>query len=146
LVRDAGADQVVDDENIAAAAAFGPYDLIIEQLGGQALAEAMTQLAPRGTCVSVGVSTGVAGYEVRIDMARMRRAPGSCLRILNLHQELERESASGGLQRLVRLVGDGKLIPHLGIEENWQEIGKVAQALVDRRFPGKAVLRIPDEL
>ena len=77
-------------------------------------------------------------------MARMRRAPGACLRILNLYHELERESASRGLQRLVRLVGNGKLIPYLGVEADWCEIGEVAQALLDRRFPGKAVLRISD--
>ena len=146
LVRDAGADHVVVDESIAAAAPFGPYHLIVEQLGGQALAEAMTQLAPAGTCVSVGVSTGVAGYEVLVDMARMRRAPGACLRILNLYQELEREPASVGLQRLVRLVGAGNLTPHLGVEASWREIGKVAKALIDRQFPGKAVLHIPDDI
>ena len=145
LAQESGAEHVVVDENVAAAEPFGPYHLIVEQLGGQALAEAMTQLAPGGTCVSVGVSTGPAGYEVRVDMARMRRAPGACLRILNLHQELERESASVGLQRLVRVVGDGKLSPHLGVEADWREIGDVAQALIDRRFEGKAVLHISDE-
>jgi NADPH:quinone reductase len=146
LVQEMGADHVVVDEDIAAAAPFGPYDLIVEQLGGRALAEAMTQLAPGGTCVSIGVSTGTAGYEVPIDMARMRRAPGACLRILNLYQELERESASVGLQRLVRLVGDGKLTPHLSVEVDWREIGDVAQALLDRRFPGKAVLHVADRV
>jgi NADPH:quinone reductase-like Zn-dependent oxidoreductase len=145
LVREAGADHVVVDENVAAAAPFGPYHLIVEQLGGQALAEAMTQLAPGGTCVSVGVSTGTAGYEVRVDMARMRRAPGAGLQILNLYHELEREPASVGLRRLALLVGDGKLTPHLGVEADWREIGKVAQALLDRRFPGKAVLRVSGE-
>ena len=78
-------------------------------------------------------------------MARMRRAPGACLRTLNLYHELEREPASRGLQRLVRLAGKGKLTPHLGVEADWREIGEVAQALLDRRFPGKAVLRISDE-
>jgi NADPH:quinone reductase len=48
LVHEAGADHVVVDENIAAAAAFGLYYLIIDQLGGRTLAEAMTQLAPGG--------------------------------------------------------------------------------------------------
>jgi NADPH:quinone reductase len=146
LVQEAGADHVVADESIAAAEPFGPYDLIVEQLGGQALAEAMTQLAPGGTCVSVGVSIGPAGYVVPVDMARMRRAPGAGLRILNLYHELEREPASLGLQRLVRLAGDGKLTPHLGAEANWREIGKVAQALTDRRFQGKAVLHVSDEI
>ena len=142
LAREAGADHVLVGENIAAVEPFGPYHLIVEQLGGRALAEAMTQLAPGGTCVSVGVSTGPAGYEVPVDMARMRRAPGACLHILNLYHELEREPASLGLQRLVRLVGDGKLTPHIGAEADWREIGQVAQALLDRRFPGKAVLHI----
>ena len=90
LAEEAGADHVVVGESIAATEPFGPYHLIVEQLGGQALAEAMTQLAPGGTCVSVGVSTGPAGYEVPVNMARMRRAPGACLRILNLYHELER--------------------------------------------------------
>jgi NADPH:quinone reductase len=135
---------VVVGASIAATEPFGPYHLIVEQLGGQALAEAMTQLAPGGTCVSVGVSTGPAGYEVPVDMARMRRAPGACLRILNLYHELEREPASHGLRRLALLAGDGKLTPHLGAEADWREIGKVAQALIDRRFQGKAVLHISD--
>ena len=77
-------------------------------------------------------------------MARMRRAPGACLHILNLYHELERESASLGLQRLVRLVGDGKLTPYLGAEADWREIGQVAQALLDRQFQGKAVLHISE--
>jgi hypothetical protein len=64
---------------------------------------------------------------------------------LNLYHELEREPASLGLRRLALLVGNGKLTPHLGVEADWREIGKVAQALLDRRFPGKAVLRVSDE-
>jgi NADPH2:quinone reductase len=142
LVQEAGAGHVVVDEDVAAAAPFGPYHLIVEQLGGQALAEAMTQLAPGGTCVSVGVATGTAGYQVPVDMARMRRAPGARLHILNLYHELEREPASLGLRRLALLVGDGKLTPHLGAEADWREIGPVAQSLLDRRFAGKAVLHV----
>jgi NADPH:quinone reductase len=102
----------------------------------------MTQLAAGGTCVSAGVSVGPADYVVPVDMAQMRRAPGACLRFLNLYQELGREPASVGLQRLIRLVGSGKLTPHLGAEADWREIGKIAQSLLDRRFPGKAVLHV----
>ena len=145
LVQEGGADDVVVDEDIAAAEPFGPYDLIVEQLGGQALAEAMTQLAPGGTCVSVGVSIGPPGYQVQVDMGRMRRAPGANLLILNLYQELEHETASARLKRLVRLVANRALFPHLGVEADWHEIGAVAQALIERRFQGKAVLQISDE-
>jgi len=74
----------------------------------------------------------------------MRRAPGANLHFLNIHQELAREPASFGLRRLVHLAAAGKLTPHLGLEADWREIGQVAQALIDRKFPGKAVLHIPD--
>ncbi len=133
------ADHVVVAENIAAAAEFGLYHLIIDQLGGRTLAEAMTQLAPGGTCVSIG---GIAGNEVPLDRARVRQAPGASLDFFNLFFEFRREPASPGLQRLVRLVSTGKLLPPLGMEADWHEIGRVAQALLDRQFPGKAVLLI----
>jgi NADPH:quinone reductase len=144
LVQEAGADHVVIDENLAAAAPFGPYHLIADVVGGEPLAEAMTQLAPGGTCVSIGPPSP-AHATVPVDLGRMRRAPGACLRFLNLYDEVEREPASRGLQRLVRLVSDGQLTPHLGVEADWSEIGTVAQALIDRGFAGKAVLRIPDQ-
>jgi NADPH:quinone reductase len=142
LARQAGADHVVTGDDIAATEPFGPYHLIVEQLGGPSLAEAITQLAPGGTCVSAGVSTGPAGYQVTVDMARMRRAPGASLHILNLFHELEREPAALGLRRLARLSADGKLVPHIGAEADWREISQVAQALIDRRFSGKAVLHV----
>jgi NADPH:quinone reductase len=142
LLDEAGADHVVVDEDIAAAAAFGPYHLIIDQLGGRTLAEVITQLAPGGVCVSVGA---IAGSEFPLDYGRVRQVPGAQLAFFNLWLELRREPASIGLQRLVQLVSTGKLIPRLGIEADWREIGEVARALIDRQFPGKAVLHVSEE-
>jgi len=139
LVQEAGADHVVVDENIAATPAFGPYHLILDQLGGRTLAEAMTQLAPGGTCVAIGALTG---SEVPLDYARVRQIPDTGLDFFNLFFEFRREPASLGLGRLVHLVSIGKLIPLLGMEADWHEIGRVAQALIGRQFPGKAVLHI----
>jgi NADPH:quinone reductase-like Zn-dependent oxidoreductase len=133
---------VVVDEDIAAAAAFGPYHLIIDQLGGRTLAEVITQLAPGGVCVSVGA---IEASEVPLDYGRVRQVPGAQLAFFNLWLELRREPASIGLQRLVQLVSTGKLIPRLGIEADWREIGGVARALIDRQFPGKAVLHVSEE-
>ncbi len=141
LVEKTGAEQVVVGEGITPAARHGPYHLIVEHLGGQILADAVSQLALGGRCVSVG---GTANQEVTIDRQRVHQtAPGARLEFLNLYVELMHESASVGLRRLVDLVGSGKLVPHIGIEGDWREIGKVAQALVDRQFPGKAVLHLP---
>jgi len=144
VVEETGVQPVVAEQDISPADWYGPYDLIIEQLGGHHLAEAMTQLAPGGTCVSIGVSIGPRGYEVPLDMARMRGAPGACLRILNLYQELEREPASHRLRRLLRLVSNGSLTPHVGAEASWHEINRLAQALIDRQFAGKAILHLSE--
>ncbi len=99
----------------------------------------MTQLAPGGTCIAISALTG---SEVPLDYARVRQIPDTGLDFFNLFFEFRREPASLGLRRLVHLVSTGKLIPLLGMEADWHEIGRVAQALLDRQFPGKAVLHI----
>jgi NADPH2:quinone reductase len=80
-----------------------------------------------------------------LDYGRVRQAAGAQISFFNLWYEFQRESASVGLERLVRLVSTGKLIPRLGIEADWRGIGEVAEALIDRRFPGKAVLHVAEE-
>ena len=52
------------------------------------------------------------------------------------------EAASVGLARLAGLVGKGKLKPRISIEADWTEIADMAQQLLDRSYPGKAVLHI----
>ena len=81
--------------------------------------------------------------DVPIDLARMRQAPSARLEFFNLWLELRHESASLGLKRLIHLVGAGRLKPLICMEADWHEIGRVAQAFIDRQFPGKAVLHIP---
>jgi NADPH:quinone reductase len=139
LVQETGADHVVVDENIAATAAFGPYHLIVDQLGGHALAEGMTCLAPGGSCVAVAA---LGSSEIPLDYARVRQVPGTSLGVFNLTFEFRRVPARVGLGRLVRLVSTGKLMPLVGIEADWHEIASIAQALIDRQFPGKAVLHL----
>ncbi len=45
-----------------------------------------------------------------------------------------------GLRRLADLVAAGQLAPHISVERPWAEIAQVAQDLMARRFPAKAVL------
>jgi len=67
LVRHAGADAVaVIGDDPMRAAAHGPYDLILESVGGASLAASMGMLAERGLCVLVGVS---GGSDVTFDAA-----------------------------------------------------------------------------
>jgi NADPH:quinone reductase-like Zn-dependent oxidoreductase len=141
LVKGAGADTVVVSEDAAAAAAHGPYHLIMDSVGGRTLANAITMPASDGTCVTLGASEG-AVVETSIQPLSFLRIGGARLYGLGMYYELQRQPPAGGLARLVRLVAAGRLRPLIAVEEPWTEIGRVAQQLRDRRYAGKAVLHI----
>jgi len=137
LVREAGAHEVVIDAS--AAREHGPYDLILESVGGEALGNALSMLATGSTCVSFGVS---AAAEATFDVRTFYLTGGATLYGFILFHEVLRKPASGGLARLLRLVADGDLRPRIEVEVPWTEIGEVARRLIDREFAGKAVLHV----
>ncbi|MEH1900174.1 zinc-binding dehydrogenase [Nostoc sp.] len=139
LVREAGAQSVVIGEDLSPANEYGPYDLIIESVGGKTLGVALGLLAQDGKTVLYGVS---GGSEVTFNAAQFFGTGGVSLYGLRLFDELRLESAAVGLKRLLSLVEAGQLRPHIDLEASWTQIADVAQKLLDRRFPGKAVLHI----
>ncbi|MCX6020200.1 MAG: zinc-binding dehydrogenase [Chloroflexi bacterium] len=138
-VRKLGAHSVVVDETAAAAASGGPYDLILESVAGRSLGNALGMLAINGTCVLFGVSEGAT---VTFDAARFFRSSRSSLYAFGVFSEFALEPASRGLARLAQLVAGGKLLAPAEIEAPWTEIGAVSRQLLDRSFPGKAVLHV----
>jgi NADPH2:quinone reductase len=139
LVREAGAAEVVVGEGASAARGHGPFDLILDSLGGGPLGEAMAMISPRGTCVAFGPT---AGAESTFDVSRFYLSGGASLYGFILFHEVLAKPASDGLGRLGRLVAEGRLEPRISVEEPWTEVGAVAQRLLDRAYPGKAVLRV----
>ena len=115
------------------------YDLILDSVGGRTLGTALAALARGGTCVTFGVS---AGAEVTFDARTFFVGGRATLYGFYLFQELGLEPASIGLARLADLVSTGQVTPHISVERPWKEIAGVAQDLMDRRFPGKAVLTV----
>jgi NADPH2:quinone reductase len=51
-------------------AQHAPYDLVLESVGGQCLAAALSTLAKDGVCVSLG---GSASHEVTCDIRQFRQ-------------------------------------------------------------------------
>ena len=139
LVREAGADEVAVGGLTGAAKTFGPYDLILDSVGGQTLADALTLLAEGGTCVSLGTT---AGEQVTFDASAFYLTGRASLYGFILFDELGVEPASVGLARLVRLVAAGKLTPRIQVEAPWSRVAEIAQDLMNRRFFGKAVLHV----
>jgi NADPH:quinone reductase len=136
--RVAGAHHVVADETGEAAREFGPFNHILESVAGQVLASAMTMVAAGGHIVVYGVS---GGGPLNVDSTVFLRSRMT-VSGLAVFTELHKETAGVGLARLVGRVAAGTLKPHIAIEAPWTEIGNVAQQLIDRSYPGKAVLTV----
>ena len=140
LVERASTGGVIVGETLEAARAHGPYDFILDSVGGSALSAALTMLRRSGTCVTVGVTEGAL---VSFDSAVFLRTSGAILSGLVLGDDIAATSpASEGLALLLRLIERGVLKPSIGMEAPWMEVGAVARQLMNRAFGGKAVLHI----
>jgi NADPH:quinone reductase-like Zn-dependent oxidoreductase len=138
-VRDAGAHDVVVGADAAGAAAHGPYDLVVDGVGGAVLASTLALLAPDGLAVAYGATIDSM---LTFDLRPFFLAGGLSLYGFIIFHELRRQPAHEDLGRLAALVAAGRLRPHITVEASWSEIGAVAQRLLERDFPGKAVLRV----
>jgi NADPH:quinone reductase-like Zn-dependent oxidoreductase len=135
-LRQAGAHEVTVGDEIPASP---KYDLVIESVGGRTLGTALAALERGGVCVTLGVS---ASSEVTFDARQFFVGGRATLYGFYLFLELGAEPAGVGLRRLADLVAAGQLAPLISLEQPWTEIGRVAQDLMARRFPGKAVLAV----
>ncbi|MBV9848888.1 MAG: zinc-binding dehydrogenase [Armatimonadetes bacterium] len=144
FVREAGAHNVAIGDDLAQAAReFAPFDLVLESVGGAVLGAALTLLAERGVCVLFGTSGGAS---VTFDAAKFFSIGGNSLYGMFLFDELKWvEPASSGLAKLAALIADGQLAPRISVERPWTEIADAAQQLLDRRYPGKAVLHVGEQ-
>jgi NADPH:quinone reductase-like Zn-dependent oxidoreductase len=115
------------------------YDLVIDSVGGRTLGTALAALERGGVCVTLGVSSSA---EVTFDARQFFVTGQTTLHGFYLFLELGSQPAPVGLRRLTELVAAGQVVPHVSVERPWAEVARVAQDLMDRRFPGKAVLRI----
>jgi NADPH:quinone reductase len=136
FIKDAGAHQVIVGHRFDE---YAPYDLALDSVGGGVLPLVLENLAPDGTCVMFGAT---AGAEITFNASRFYGKGGLSFYGFILFHELKKQPAVAGLARLVKLVADGVLIPHIDIEASWSKIAQVAQQLTDRQFLGKAVLHI----
>ena len=133
-------ERVVVSRELAAAKPHGPFWLILDSVGGSAVGAALGMLQQNGICVVFGVSeSSTATIETREFFA----TGGTRLYGLTLFHELMSVERPGiGLRLLAELIEAKKLRPQIAVETRWDEIGTIAQRLIDRDFTGKAVLHI----
>jgi NADPH:quinone reductase-like Zn-dependent oxidoreductase len=136
-VRAAGAHEVVVGEEPSDPWGHGPFDIILDGVGGATLGAASAHLAKNGILVIYGATAGV---EVTMNARAFYATGGARIYGFILFHELKSVPASVGLGRLVALVQAGTLRPQIDIEVPLAKIGELAQQLDGRKFTGKAVV------
>ncbi len=139
LVRATGVDDVVVSTDGSGLEAHGKFRAIIDGVGGPVLSKLLSQLDERGRAILYGVS---AGPEATLAVRDLMLTGDGRIEGFYLYREAEIESAAKGLDRLLRLLADGRLTTHVAVTGNWENIGETAARLIGRDFAGKAVLTL----
>ncbi|POX49356.1 zinc-binding dehydrogenase [Streptomyces sp. Ru72] len=129
-----GAEAVVHE----VADARGPFDLVLESTGGQALPLALSRLARRGTLIWFGQASRTPAT---LDFFDFFAGPESAV-IRHFHYLDADTSLAADLATLVRLTAGGRLHPEIGRVADWAETATALTDLRDRRIRGKAVLTL----
>jgi NADPH:quinone reductase-like Zn-dependent oxidoreductase len=127
-----GATQIV----VGLAGVTGPVHGVLDNVGGQFLADAFALLAPGGLAVAIGKASG---EPTTIDFEAERHRPGG----RRIEVFVMGPGLADDLTFLVRLLDQGDLDPQIGWRGPWQRAAEAADALLSRRVAGKAVLDLP---
>jgi NADPH:quinone reductase len=116
----------------------GPFDLVLEGVGGKVLADAIHHLAKEGTVAAYGV----AGGREPTPLAFWDFAGGQLGRLIGFFIYAQGEETFGeDLAVLAGLVADGRLDVGADVRD-WSETGQAIQDLRDRKVTGKLVLTL----
>ena len=132
---DLGAESLVYDVSDAS----GPFDLVLESVGGTSLPIALSKLVAGGQLIWFGE---VSRRPVELDFFTLFDGPENAT-IRHFHYADGRDDED--LATLVRLVATGRLHPELGRIEDWSQTSAVLDALRNRRIRGNAVLTLQEE-
>ncbi|MFG1812421.1 nuclear transport factor 2 family protein [Kribbella sp. NPDC049174] len=132
---DLGAETLVYDVSDAS----GPFDLVLESVGGSSLPIALSKLTAGGQLIWFGEASR---RSVELDFFNLFDGPENTT-IRHFHYTDGRDDED--LATLVRLVAAGRLHPELGRVEDWSQTDVVLDALRNRRIRGNAVLTLQEE-
>jgi NADPH:quinone reductase-like Zn-dependent oxidoreductase len=133
------ADDVFVGDDASAAASAGPYDIILESVGGKVFASALQLLKEDGMVVTFGTS---ADRSATIEVAPFYAKGGLSIYGFILFHELQTQPAAAGLARLVTLLAAGKLDVRIDATMPFARIGEAVARLWNREITGKLVVTL----
>lgn len=133
-VRALGAEAVTYDQ----VAELGPFDVILDQVGGELFAAGVKLLRPLGTLVAIGFAGGMwAPVDPALVVGRSVSVAGFYLgRFTKLDPQAVRSAAG----ELLALWGEGRLAPVVGARFPLAEADAALRLVAERRSTGKVVL------
>jgi len=117
----------------------GPYDLILESVGGAVFAGALQLLDEEGLLVTFGTS---AERTSTIDVAGFYLRGGLSIFGFYLFHELKHQPAGKGLSRLAALLDAGKLDVHIDDVLPFEKIADAVERMWNRGVTGKIVVTL----
>ncbi|GEL23730.1 oxidoreductase [Pseudonocardia sulfidoxydans NBRC 16205] len=132
-LRELGAAEIVHD----VADTSGPFDVVVESVGGDVLPKAWARLAGRGLLVWLGQASR---EPVTLDFFDWSGAESGTLRKFSYADSDRGEDED--LATLVRLVQAGRLHPEIGDVRPWSDTCAALTDLVARKIRGNVVLTV----
>jgi NADPH:quinone reductase len=129
-----GAHRVVAD----AAETEGPFELVLESVGGASLDAAIARVTPGGTVIVFGNSSREPATLDFIAFAGGHEEATVRTYFSGRHEA----DAGRNLRMLLDLVAAGRLHVEIGFRASWDALNEALEGLTERRFAGKAVLTI----
>jgi NADPH:quinone reductase len=133
------ADAVVVGDTADVAKEHGPFDIVLESVGGAVFSSALALLQTDGTLVTFGTS---AERTSTIDVAPFYAEGGLSIYGFILFHEIKHQPAGEGLARLVSLLAQKKLQTRIDEVLPFAGIGEAADRLWNRGVTGKLVLTL----
>ena len=130
-LRDLGAAEVVVGLADITERVFG----VLDNVGGQMLAEAFSLVGDGGSAQSIGMASNQP-TTIDFEAERLSGAQKS------LEPFTVRTPFGADLGYLVALLAAGEIDPQIGLRSSWNEVSDAAAALLDRRVAGKVVLDV----
>ncbi|MCL2395594.1 MAG: zinc-binding dehydrogenase [Acidimicrobiaceae bacterium] len=116
----------------------GPFDLVLEGVGGQVLIDAIHHVAPGATVAALGMASGE-----RSNFAFNDFPWGKLAWLVPFYLwATPEETFADDLAYLARLVGDGRLEVRWNVRRDWSETVEAVSMLRERQATGKVVLTI----
>lgn len=133
-VKALGAQEVI----VGAHGTGAPFELILESVGGESLRQSIDRVSRGGDVVLFGNSL----QQETTFNSSVLYTKHATLHGFILFADLERRGGGHDLSYLARLIERGELQPQIALEHSWKDALQAVRALEERKFTGKAVLRV----